>query len=163
MSKEPLYNNIKTFDNSHLSNNQEMNDVLIQELEQKLFKTNKENQNVLEKISEKFEKNSQKNGEDLVNFKQSSVGENKLNFEIMSIKDDDIRKVKSENLELKKRIIKLSEQNYSIISELENIIKISNFESIDITTKGIRRLDEIVKNNKEILGNTLDELHKAIN
>ena len=66
-----------------------------------------------------------------------------------------------ENIILKKQILNLAQQNEKIINEIDNIVKISGMSTIDVTTEGIKHLEQIIFNNRELLEKYLDEVRKS--
>ena len=68
--------------------------------------------------------------------------------------------IQNENLKLKKQVINLSVQNEKIIQEIESIVKISGFSTIDVTSEGIKHLQQIIFSNKELLEKFLCEINE---
>ena len=65
-----------------------------------------------------------------------------------------------ENIMLKKQVLNLAKQNEDIIDEIDNIVKISGMNTIDVTSEGVKHLEQIIFNNRELLGKYLDEVRK---
>ena len=65
-----------------------------------------------------------------------------------------------ENIMLKKQVLNLAKQNEVIIDEIDNIVKISGMNTIDVTSEGVKHLEQIIFNNRELLGKYLDEVRK---
>ena len=68
-----------------------------------------------------------------------------------------------ENRKLKKHILVLTEQNQSLINELDIIVSSSDFSTIDINHNGINHLNKIISDNRYKLEKSLDELENSIN
>ena len=69
-------------------------------------------------------------------------------------------KTQEENIILKKQILNLAQQNEKIIDEIDNIVKVSGMSTIDVTTEGIKHLEQIIFNNRELLERYLEEVRK---
>ena len=69
-------------------------------------------------------------------------------------------KTQEENIILKRQILNLAQQNEKIIDEIDNIVKISGMATIDVTTEGIKHLEQIIFNNRELLEKYLSEIRK---
>ena len=69
-------------------------------------------------------------------------------------------KVQEENILLKKQVLNLAEQNERIIYEIDNIVKVSGMSTIDVTSEGIKHLEQVIFNNRELLEKYLDEVRK---
>ena len=67
-----------------------------------------------------------------------------------------------ENEKLKKHIILLTEQNQSLIHELEIIVSSSEFATIDINHYGIKYLNDMINRNKYKLEKSLNDIEKTI-
>ena len=65
-----------------------------------------------------------------------------------------------ENIMLKKQVLNLAKQNEDIIDEIDNIVKISGMNTIDVNSEGVKHLEQIIFNNRELLGKYLDEVRK---
>ena len=68
-----------------------------------------------------------------------------------------------ENDKLKKHILLLTDQNQSLINELDIIVSSSECCTIDINHNGINHLNKVICENKYRLENSLDDLEKTIN
>ena len=68
-----------------------------------------------------------------------------------------------ENRKLKKHILILTDQNQSLINELDIIVSSSEFSTIDINHNGINHLNKIISDNRYRLEKSLDELENSIN
>ena len=92
-----------------------------------------------------------------------------LNYSCSMINDDkndnkyfyELIKTQEENIFLKKQILNLAQQNEKIIEEIDNIVKISGMATIDVTTEGIKHLEKIILNNRELLEKYLGEIRKS--
>ena len=92
-----------------------------------------------------------------------------LNYSCSMINDDkndnkyfyELIKTQEENVILKKQILNLAQQNEKIIEEIDNIVKISGMATIDVTTEGIKHLEKIILNNRELLEKYLGEIRKS--
>ena len=68
-----------------------------------------------------------------------------------------------ENGKLKKHILILTDQNQSLINELDVIVSSSECCTIDINHNGINHLNNVISDNKCRLEKSLDDLEKTIN
>ena len=95
------------------------------------------------------------------NFENSKTNNKTNNIRDKSFLNEKyITNIQNENLKLKKQVINLSVQNEKIIQEIESIVKISGFSTIDITTEGIKHLQQIIFTNKELLEKFLCEINE---
>lgn len=76
--------------------------------------------------------------------------DNKLFYELI--------KTQEENILLKKQILNLAQQNEKIINEIDTIVKISGMSTIDVTSEGIKHLEEIIFNNRALLEMYLNQV-----
>ena len=64
---------------------------------------------------------------------------------------------------MKNHILLLTDQNQSLINELDIIVSSSECCTIDINHNGINHLNKVISENKYRLENSLDDLEKTIN
>jgi len=83
---------------------------------------------------------------------------------VYGIKNDkyfcELINTQEENIMLKKQVLNLAKQNEDIIDEIDNIVKISGMDTIDVTSEGVKHLEQIIFNNRELLGKYLNEVRK---
>ena len=89
---------------------------------------------------------------DYTNSMNSVKDNNKLFYDLITTQE--------ENITLKKIILNLAKQNEKIIDEIDNIVKVSGMCTIDVTTEGIKHLEQIIFNNRELLEKYLEEVKK---
>ena len=98
------------------------------------------------------ENSSEYSNIDYINSMNSVKDNNKLFYDLITTQE--------ENITLKKIILNLAKQNEKIIDEIDNIVKISGMCTIDVTTEGIKHLEQIIFNNRELLEKYLEEVKK---
>jgi len=67
-------------------------------------------------------------------------------------------KSQEDNIILKKKILNLVNQNEKLINEIDSIVQVSGMSTIDVTTEGIKHLEQIIFNNREMLEKYLDDV-----
>ena len=70
----------------------------------------------------------------------------------------DLITTQEENILLKTIILNLAKQNEKIIDEIDNIVKVSGMCTIDVTTEGIKHLEQIIFNNRDLLEKNLEKV-----
>ena len=71
---------------------------------------------------------------------------------------NELIKTQKENIMLKKQILNMAKQIGNIIDEIDNIVKISGMNTIDVTSEGIKHLEQLIYTNRDLLEKYLNEV-----